>query len=78
MELGTVKGGLRNVLVEKRDRSSVEKVERAVVICRFLALFQREGVGLDSLIELVRSLWIDGLVVKFELVVNESGTDFLV
>ena len=71
MELGSVELSTRDVFVEKTDGRSVHPVESSMVIIWFLGLLEREGVRLNGLIELVRCLWINVLVVEPKAIVLE-------
>jgi hypothetical protein len=64
MELCSVELSTRDVLVKKTDSCSVHPVESSMVIIWFLNLFEWERVRFNCLVELVRSLWINILVVE--------------
>ena len=67
MKLLRIEVSLWNVLVEETDGSSFHVVECLEIVGWFLGILQWEEEGLAALIELVRVLWINGLVVKFEI-----------
>ena len=67
MKLLGIEVSLWNVLVEETDGSSFHVVECLEIISWFLGILQWEEEGLAALIELVRVLWINGLVVEFEI-----------
>jgi len=71
MELSSVELSTRDVLVEQTDGRSVHPVESSMVIIWFLRLLQWERVRLNGLIELVRCLWINVLVVEPKPIVLE-------
>ena len=76
MELSSIKLGTRDVLVKQTDGGSIHPVERSMVIIWFFRLFEWEGERFDCLIELVRCLWINVLVVESKLIVLKVTHDW--
>ena len=78
MELGCMEVCFWNMFIEQTDGRSGQVVEPIKIVVRLLSLKNRERVGLNHLIELVRDLWVDGLIVEVELVVLIILQDLLV
>lgn len=71
MKLSTMEIGFWNMLVKETDGTSLQIVETIMGVVWLLDLLQGEGVGLNSLVELVGGFWIDGLVVELEHIILE-------
>ena len=70
--------GFFNMWVKKSNGGGAQVVLRSQVVSWLLGFLEWEPVGLVGLIELVGGLWIDDLVVEFEVCVFEVSLDGLI